>query len=59
MDDALVDMIVTHMQPLSIVENKGFLKFVYVTEPGYQLPSRCTIMQKLIPDKYPTTKDEV
>ena len=58
MDDALVDMIVTHMQPLSIVENKGFLK-LNVTEPGYQLPSRCTIMQKLIPDKYPTTKDEV
>ena len=59
MDDALVEMITTDMQPPSIVEDRGFVKFIKVTEPRYQLPSRRTIMRKLLPDKYSTLKDEV
>ncbi len=36
-------MIATDVQPVSIVEDKGFNKFVKVLDPKYSTPSRQTI----------------
>lgn len=47
------------MQPLSVVENEGFIKFVKELDPRYQLPSRSTITRSLLPKKYEKLKDAV
>ena len=52
-------MLATDMQPASIVEDKGFQKFVAALDSRYELPSRRTIMQSLLPDKYEETKKMV
>ena len=46
-DASLLTMIATDMQPISIVEDKGFNAFVQQLDPRYQLPSRKTITQDL------------
>ena len=50
--------VATYMQPSTIVEDKGFNKFVSLLDPKYQLPSRRTLMQKL-PVKYDEVKETV
>ena len=45
-------MIVTDIQPVSIVEDKGFLEFVRVLDPKYCPPSRRTIMIDHLPQLY-------
>ncbi|XP_030751374.1 zinc finger BED domain-containing protein 1-like [Sitophilus oryzae] len=40
LDKALLQMIVIDYQPLSIVENKGFINYSNNLNPHYQLPSR-------------------
>lgn len=40
LDKARLQMIVTDYQPLSIVENKGFINYSNNLNPHYQLPSR-------------------
>jgi hypothetical protein len=47
------------MQPLSVVENEGFIELVKVLDPRYQLPSRSTITRSLLPKKYERLKDDV
>ena len=37
------------MQPVSIVEDKGFTKFLKVLDPKYTAPSRRTIMREDLP----------
>ena len=44
-------MVARDMQPSTIVEGKGFHKFVHLLDPKYQLPSRRRLMRK-IPAKY-------
>ena len=44
LDDALIEMIAVDLQPPSIVNDKGFVKFVSILDSRYQLPSRRTIM---------------
>ncbi|CAH1957175.1 unnamed protein product [Acanthoscelides obtectus] len=51
-DERLVRMIVKEYQPISIVEDKEFKKFVNMLNPGYSLPTRKTISQTLIPNLY-------
>ena len=58
-EDALISMIVTDMQPSSIVEDKGFRNFVKTVDSRYELPSRRTIMRSILPDKYQKVKEEV
>ena len=47
------------MQPLSVVENEGFIKFTQQLDPRYQLPSRSTVTRSLLPNKYEKLKDAV
>ena len=37
------------MQPISVVENERFVKFVKELDPRYQLPSRSTVTRSLFP----------
>uniref|UniRef100_A0A1X7TKC3 DUF659 domain-containing protein n=1 Tax=Amphimedon queenslandica TaxID=400682 RepID=A0A1X7TKC3_AMPQE len=59
LDDALVNMIVTDLQPASIVEDDGFLKFLKVLDPKYIPPSRRTIMRDRLPRLYAKKEQEV
>ena len=51
-EKALVEMITTDMKPSSIVTDSGFKKFVNTLDPCYEIPSRRTIMRKILPIKY-------
>lgn len=44
-------MVATDIQPLNIVENKGFIKFCKTAVPLYKLPSRKTFT-KMMDNKY-------
>lgn len=50
-DEAVFKMIVTDMQPVSVVEDKGFQSLLHVLDPRYQLPSRKSTM-RMLPDAY-------
>ena len=51
-DQALLQMIVTDMQPASIGGlDMGFQFLVHLLDPRYQLPSRRTLM-RMLPDMY-------
>ncbi|XP_061770688.1 zinc finger BED domain-containing protein 4-like [Nerophis ophidion] len=52
--DSVLNMLVTDMRPLSMVEDDGFRKMIYVLNPGYTLPSR-THFTKLMERKYEQT----
>ena len=56
LDDALVGMIVTDLQPISVVEDTGFLRYTSLLDPRYELPSRRTISRRLLPEKYEAVK---
>lgn len=58
-DKSLVEMIVSDFQPLSIVENKGFIKYTKKLNPHYDLPSRKKITTSLIPNIYKATLSKV
>ncbi|XP_076040518.1 protein polybromo isoform X4 [Oratosquilla oratoria] len=58
-DSHLLKLIVTDMQPLSLVENKGFQEFVKVIDPCYVLPSRRELMQTHFPSLYEKQKQQV
>ena len=45
-------MIVTDLQPVSIVDDKGFVDFVRVLDPKCTAPSRCTLMHNHLPQLY-------
>ena len=54
-DEALIKMIATDLQPISIVEDKGFQTFVHTLDGRYEIPSRRTLMSK-IPEIYESVK---
>ncbi|XP_076028560.1 zinc finger BED domain-containing protein 4-like [Oratosquilla oratoria] len=58
-DSHLLKMIVSDMQPLSLVENKGFQEFVKVIDPRYVLPSRRELMRTQFPSLYEKQKQQV
>lgn len=45
-------MIVLDFQPLSIVENIGFLQYTNELNPVYKPPSRKVLSTKLLPEEY-------
>lgn len=49
---ALIKMIVFDYQPLSIVENAGFLEYTKKLQPLYSAPSRKQLTTKLLPQEY-------
>lgn len=59
LNSALVEMIATDMQPLRVVEDTGFRKFVSTLDPRYQPPSRKTIANVLLPQKFKETSEKV
>ena len=59
LDTSLVDMIATDIQPMSVVEDKGFQEFVNALDPRYVLPSRRTITRSMLPTRYEHFWDEL
>lgn len=59
LDKALIQMIVKDFQPLRLVDDQGFRNFVELLDPKYQLPSRPTVSNSLLPDTYKATKTKV
>lgn len=51
-DNALIEMIVVDYQPLSVVENSGFLKYSYKMNPLYVPPSRKLLTSTLLVNRY-------
>lgn len=52
-------MICKEYQPISIVEDTEFKKFVFMLNPGYSLPSRKTVTTNLIPQHYIRVYDNI
>lgn len=52
LDNALLKMIVTDIQPFKVVEDKEFKNFVHLLNPNYSLSTRQTISKTLIPLEY-------
>lgn len=55
----LAEMIATDLQPYSIVENQGFVRYSRNLEPRFVLPSRRLLSERIIPDMYVQVKDVV
>ncbi|XP_054085598.1 zinc finger BED domain-containing protein 4-like [Zeugodacus cucurbitae] len=53
-DNALPLLFIKDLQPFSIVEDDGFPEFVKALKPEYQLPSRHSISNTIIPVVYET-----
>lgn len=51
-DKCVVKMIVSDYQPLSIVENVGFLEYTKKLQPLYSVPSRKLLTTKFLPQEY-------
>ena len=47
------------MQPLSVVENKGFLELMKVAEPRFNLPSRGYFTKTVIPSLFTRAQEHV
>ncbi|CAH1725642.1 unnamed protein product [Aphis gossypii] len=45
-------MIVADYQPLSLVENVGFIEYTKILQPLYSIPSRKVLTSKLLPQEY-------
>ena len=51
-------MLAKDLQPASVVEDKGFIKFVNLLDPRYEIPSRRIIM-RMLPTKYDELKQRI
>lgn len=58
-DEQLGVLISKEFQPFSLVENVEFKKFLYLLNPGYQLPSRKTVSKSILPKLYENTREKV
>ena len=58
LDSALLEMIASVIQPSSMVNDKGFNKFVNLLDSWHHIPSRRNLMRKL-PTKYEEVKARV
>ncbi|CAG5054202.1 unnamed protein product [Parnassius apollo] len=56
---AIGEMIALDNQPLSIVENSGFISLMKKLKPKYVLPSRKYLSENIIPNIYEKTKTEI
>ncbi|XP_073470760.1 zinc finger BED domain-containing protein 4-like [Aquarana catesbeiana] len=57
--EALTQFIILDDQPLSIVENMGFQRFLNVLEPKYDIPSRHYIRDIILPKIHDTVKKHI
>lgn len=56
LDEQLARLIAMEYQPLSLVEDKEFKKFVELLNPNYKIPSRSTLRNSVIPQLYAKTE---
>lgn len=59
LDEQLVRMVTKEYQPLTLVEDKEFKKFVALLNPSYLLPSRKTLTSNLIPQYFNKVSETV
>src|SRR5207249_8225841 len=59
MSIALARMMAIDYQPFSMVEDRGFRKFVATAEPRFQMPARTTISRDVMPTLYTDTMNDV
>lgn len=52
LDEALLEMIAVDFHPLSIVEDRGFRKFVGKLQPLYKLPTRQSLFESLLQQQF-------
>ena len=52
LDEALLEMIATDFHPLSIVDDRGFRRFVGKLQPLYKLPTRQALYDNLLTTQY-------
>jgi len=57
--EAVGNFIAVDMQPLSVVENKGFLQLMKVAEPRFQVPSKGYFTKTVIPSLYGHVREGV
>ena len=57
--EALTHFIVLDDQPVSVVDNLGFRRFLDVLEPRYEMPSRPYITDVMLPKVYDKEKNHV
>lgn len=51
-DEKLIKMITTDLQPFSVVEDKGFREYTKALNPSYTLPGRKVLSQTMVPDRF-------
>lgn len=51
-NDLILNMIIKDLQPLTIVEDRGFRELINGLEPSYVIPSRFTFTNSFLPQKY-------
>ncbi len=57
LDELVLDLITEDIQPLSVVENRAFRRFVHELDPRYEIISRKCLTYKLLPKRYNEEKD--
>lgn len=57
-DSLVTDLIITDLQPLSIVEDSGFIALLQFLDPKYRLPSR-KLLKNWINEKYKEAKNKI
>ena len=55
--DAIANMIIMDLQPMSIVEDVGFNQLLNVTVPGYKPPSRAHMTSKVLTTRFKSEKE--
>lgn len=58
-NNSILTMIYTDLQPFSIVTDKGFQNLLHELEPAYKLPSRNTFKISLLLQKYNTVSETI
>ncbi|CAL4066508.1 unnamed protein product, partial [Meganyctiphanes norvegica] len=58
-DTAIAEYIIKDMEPLSVVENKGFCNLIKILEPRYEVPNIIKLKDKYIVPMYHLTKIDV
>ena len=56
-DNLILDMVITDMQPLSFVENKGLRTLMRAVEKRYPMVSLQTLTGSLLPKRYLERKE--